>query len=406
MTRAVTRSREWWQHRSPAFLAACARLIEERIGRGKARAVVICGSFATGDESIVLETEPPILLSDVDTVVVVPSLADLQRWGARRVELGAACEALLPEVRFAGRVDVGFMLERDLGALPARPGVLDMRSAGRVLAGEPRVIEAVPDYRPSDIQAREAVILIENRIVSLLGWVSGGAGSGEEGWYRFRYEMAKAYTDMAAAALSIAGSYRAGYAARAGEVADVPPEGRSVVGRLIDAPLGRRIAAWTDFKIAPSRGSAPPGSEGADAALWEETASDLEGFWRRTAAFAFSGAQGLIREPRDEDLVEAGRRAAGARDRWRSWRGYLPRLGAARAAMILAGRGAGLLGAFPDDLIREHGARLLVHRVSRGAAAPVKRPAGGWPYRSTEWPEAAEELSRVWRELVFGRKEA
>ncbi|RJR31752.1 MAG: hypothetical protein C4574_00830 [Candidatus Latescibacterota bacterium] len=407
MTRAVTRTPEWWQQRSPAFLASCARLVEERVGADRLRGLVLCGSFATGDESIVLETEPPILLSDVDLAAVVGSLADLERWSPRRTELGAACEALLPEVRFAGRVDVGIMLPRDLAALPARPGVLDMKSAGRVLAGDPEILSAVPAYGPRDVPAREAVILVENRIAALLGLAAASAGPADEEWYRFRYEIAKVYTDVAAAALSVAGSYRAGYAERARIVSAAAGDPGSLLGRLVDEPLARRIASWTRFKIAPSRDSAAGADEGGGAeAAWERAASDLERFRALAASVAVSGEAGLSRPPSAERLAKAGRRAGTARDRLRSWRGYLARIGPRRAIEIAIARGAGMLAAFPDDVVREHAARLLSHRVRLGAGAPVARPPGGFPYRAAAWNEAASQLSAAWRGIVFGREDS
>jgi hypothetical protein len=403
----VTRSRDWWQQRSSAFLDSCALLIEDRIGANRLGGVVLCGSFASGDESIVLETEPPILLSDVDLAVVVDSLEDLERWGPRRAELGAACEALLPEIRFAGRVDAGIMVRRDLRALPARPGVLDMKSEGRVLRGSGETLAEIPSYGAGDIPAREAVILVENRIASLLGLAGAPAEPAGGEWYRFRYEIAKTYTDIAAAALSLAGSYRAGYAERARIVAAAPRDGRSLAGRLVDAPLAARIESWTRFKVAPSRGAAAAGGNAVAAgALWEEAARDIDRFLTLAASFAACGEEGLRRPGAAGKLAKAGRRAGGPRERLRSWRGYLGRLGAGRALAIALSRGAGMLAAFPDDVIREHAARLLAHRVRRGADSSVERPPAGFPYRASSWREAAAELSAAWHENVFGRERA
>ncbi|MFA4948352.1 MAG: hypothetical protein WC674_07595, partial [Candidatus Krumholzibacteriia bacterium] len=211
----MERSRAWWHSRSRAFLSECACLVEDRIGSETTEAVFLCGSFAAGDESVVLETDPPVLLSDVDFVVVVKSFEALIEWSGRRVELGAACEELWRDVRFSGRVDVGVMLARDLAAMPARPGVYDMRALGKVLAGNPEILERIPAYAPADITAREAVILIENRSISLLGARLGRGRDGETEPYGFLYRIARAYTDIAAAALSIGGAYVPGYAARA-----------------------------------------------------------------------------------------------------------------------------------------------------------------------------------------------
>ncbi|HVO76597.1 MAG TPA: hypothetical protein VMT60_01305, partial [Candidatus Bathyarchaeia archaeon] len=126
----MKRSRAWWQERTKGFIPEFARVIEERLGADTLEAVFLCGSFALGEETVVLETEPPVLLSDVDLVAIVRSLDALSMWAPRRAELGAACESIMSDVRFSGRVDVGVMLAADLAALPPRPGVFDMRSSG------------------------------------------------------------------------------------------------------------------------------------------------------------------------------------------------------------------------------------------------------------------------------------
>jgi predicted nucleotidyltransferase len=390
----VERPRAWWQSRSREFVSECARLVESRVGGETTEAVFLCGSFAGGDESVVLETDPPVLLSDVDLVVVVKSLENLLVWSKRRSELGAACEKLWGEVRFSGRVDVGVMLPGDLERLPARPGVYDMRARGVVLGGNPRVLERIPPYAPGDLTGREAVILVENRAIALID--SRGGARPEDGaeLYAHLYRIARTYTDMAAAALVIAGSYVPGYAARRDMLrAKTAAEPDGIFGKLVPGDLLGRIERWTRFKLEPSLEAAglPPDPRSLDG-LWEEAARDLAAFWRRASASGeaseLPGGAGELRDWRNH---------------LRSWRAFLSGFPVARRAALAASLGGKIVSEYPLDVVRHEGIRLLDHRIAKGPEAPVRAAKGGFPHHGGTWDSAAGELCGIWKRLVFGR---
>lgn len=402
----MERSRAWWQSRSRVFLSECARLVENRIGRDSIEAVFLCGSFAAGDESVVLEADPPVLLSDVDLVVIVKSLETLHEWRGRRADLGAACEDLWRDVRFSGKVDVGVMLVRDLEAMSAKPGVYDMRARGKVLAGNPAILDRIPAYAASDITAREAVVLVENRGVSLLDLRPGGRCRGETEPYRFLYGIARAYTDIAAAALAIAGAYVPGYAARVDRVrAMAGGGGDDALPRLVSPVLGGRIERWTAFKLEPSLVAAAidEGPRGLER-IWEEAAVDLVAFWKKAVGGELDGATGSV-ECAAGALSGRMGYSGSRRDRLRGWKAYLAGLGVPRGFALGAALGGRLLSESPLDAVREEGMKLLEHRIALGAAAPVRGARGGFPYRGGSWDRAAQELCSIWKSLVFGRED-
>jgi predicted nucleotidyltransferase len=400
----VERSRAWWHSRSREFLSDCARLIVRLIGRDAIEAVYLCGSFAGGDESIVLETDPPLLLSDVDLVAVVKSIEALTRWRGRRAELGAACEELWKDVRVSGTVDVGVMLPRDLAAMSAKPGVYDMLVLGKVLEGNPGILEEIPRYAPSDITAREAIVLIENRAVSLLDARPGSDVAGEAEPYRFLYRIARVYTDIAAAALSIVGAYVPGYGARAVLIRErAGTEATDELARLVDPGLAGNIERWTAFKLEPSLGAA--GMDGGSRALdgiWAAAAADLLAFWKR-AVIAAIGQRNEGTGAAVTELSGMVGASGGPRDNLRGWRSYLSGLAPARRIALCAALGPGLLRRNPLDVIRDEGMKLLEHRVVRGRDVPVRGGRGGFPHRAGAWDRAAEDLCAAWNALVFGR---
>jgi hypothetical protein len=260
----VEHSRASWQNKWRDFPSECARLIADRIGGGAIEAIFLCGSLAAGDETVIMEEGRIVLLSDVDLVVVLKRLEDLLAWGPRRAELGEACEALMPDVCFAGRVDVGVMLPEDLARLPARPGVYDMRERGKVLKGNAKILDRIPRFPPSDITVRESIILVENRIVTLIDSRPERPVAGDMDRYARWYRVARAYTDIAAASLSIAGMYVPGYAERRDLIrAEVTRDTGGLLAKLVSGDALRAIDRWTRFKLDPATETALLRSEPA-----------------------------------------------------------------------------------------------------------------------------------------------
>lgn len=357
-----------------------------------------------GDETVVLGTAPPILLSDVDLVVIVASLDDLSEWAPRKAELGAACEALMGEVRFSGRVDVGVMLARDLSELPARPGVYDMRARGRVLGGNPRIIEKIPDYAPSDIMTREALTLIENRSISLLDSRPRGDCRGKATPYEHWYRIARVYTDIAAAALSVAGAYVPGYAARLDLIRRMVAEKDGLICTLVQPAALDMIEQWTRFKLEPSiaaQGWSP--RPGASDELWENAARDILFFWRQAAARWLDPSCDIMNPPGVDMIAGRIRAYWNWRNHMRGWRAFLSKVPVWRRIPLAASLGLRLVSMSPIDVVREDGMRLLEHRLTRGPGVPVSGARGGFPHRRGSWDEAVTELCSVWNGLVFAR---
>ena len=400
----MKRSRAWWQERTRGFIPECARAIEKRLGAEAIEAIFVCGSFALGEETVVLETTPPVLLSDVDLVVVVKSLDNLFAWTSRRSELGAACERIVDDVRFSGRVDVGVMLAEDLAGLPPRPGVYDMRAKGRVLSGNPRILELVPDYAPSEITTREALILIENRMIALIDSRGNARRRAEAEPYGAWYRIARVYTDIAAAAVSIAGAYVPGYAVRRDLIRMKTERRDALLSGLLSAEVVGKIDRWTRYKLEPSIETAGAGpGPGAFDGLWEEAARDVLLFWRKAATRAREPRRDLSNPLRLEELAGKRRTYRNWRNHLRGWRAVLGEISGPRRMPCAVGLRARLVSGSPLDAVREAGVRLLDRRLTPGADLFVAGAPGGFPYHGGSWDDAAAELCSVWNNLVFGR---
>lgn len=400
----MKQSRAWWQERSRGFLSESARLVQDRLGGETVEAVFVCGSFAAGDETIVLETSPPILLSDVDLVVVVASLEDLFKWRSKRAELGAACETLMRDVVFSGRVDVGVMLAKDLAELPARPGVCDMRRRGIVLGGDPRILELIPNYSPHDIMGREALALIENRVMSLIDSKIRRQGLDTLYSYPRLYRIARVYTDIGTAALSIAGAYVTGYGERCRLIRAKISEGDGLVSALVRTEIRGAMDRWTRFKLDPSIEAAGSSAEPeAMEELWENAARDIVFFWRQAATHLVDPQRELSKPLPLDALIGRMHTYHSWRNHARSWREYLSESPASRRMAFASTLGMRLFSTSPLDEVREEGVRLLEHLLSLGSATSISGAPGGFPHHGGEWGRVAAELCAIWNELEFGR---
>lgn len=401
----MKQSRTSWHNRSRGFLDECARLIERRVQAGSIDGIFLCGSFATGEESVVLETDPPLLLSDVDLVVVGKPVAEIFRWSRRKAELGAACEELFPEIRFSGRVEVGIMTPQTLGDQPAKPGVYDMRSAGVVLSGAPSILDAIPAYRPADITTDEALALLENRVFPLLGARPEGAVIPCGFPYEFLYRVARVYTDIAVAACAIAGKYVSGYSARRDELAAQLAGGKACALREPVTPeLFSKIDRWTTYKLDPSLETAGAGADREGAGdLWREAAEDLLAFWRSAAMRRRALAAGTGREISTEALAGWSANCREWRDHLRGWRPVLNALPVREHIASAVSLGPKMISASPMDVVRERGIVLLAELLAHGPDAPVRGSRCVFPGGGADWRTASARLCATWERLVFGR---
>ncbi len=398
----LKRLTDWWQGRLKTFLASCSDYLADFIGGENITGIFVCGSYAGGELSVVFETGSPILLSDIDLVVVLNSLEAFRRYYPRRSELGEACEELMQEVRFVGRVEVGMLLPENLGALPPRPGVFDMKNRGIILHGGEELLDPVPDFERSDIGIDEALILIENRIVSFLGHYGSPRAETEEGLYCFLYEIARVYTDIATAAACLTGEYLPGYRDRLEFLNRRGIE--DMLGRFLQSGLLYKIERWTVFKLTPSIRTL--NVEIDDTVLdrtGRECASDLMRFWQRVKAFQLYGDPG-----HDIHASQAGsrRKKTGIVHSLQAWKTLLGLMPLQDRLSLAALLGTKLFTTDPLAVVREYGVRLLEHETGGSRRTTVQGARGGFPYRGGRWEDCVKSIHAFWNMLIFGRKES
>ena len=385
-----------------AYVETCAGHIAEAIGPEEILGIFLCGSFALGEGGISLDGSKALLVSDIDILVVVERYETLERMLPKRYELGRSCEDLTSDMEFIGRVDVGIMLPEDLENMPPRPGVFDLKRHGRAIYGSEALLDLVPEYGPEQIGGRESVSLLENRIASLLGAFERTNVTSDEFPYSFLYEIARVYTDIATAFLSISGRYAPGYENRS-----VLFEGAIREKQLAVKPseeLASIVSFWTGFKLRPSRSKLEGELEPARLLeLWEEASARIVSCWSACESY-------LQGRKRDEcgvsGLLAEREHTGGARTNLRAWRSFLAGRPIRSRLASIVGAGKDLCRYDPSSLVRATALRLMAAYIEGKGDAGVEEVPGFPGRRWDSWNGAAADISALWREIVYGRGDA
>jgi hypothetical protein len=371
----------WYADTFPRFIDRCRDLIVREAGPDNIEGLFLTGSFASGEGSVLMRDGHPLFLSDLDLVLVVSSRSAHTELLSRRIEVGKACEDLIPEAGFEGRIDIGVIMPGELSSMPRSPGVFDMRERGVLLCGEKGLLSRLPEFGPDEIGSEEALRLLENRIAVFLGERPDTCTVGGAGPFRFLYGISRVYTDIVTASLCAEGLYRPGYQARAAFLTG-SKDASGARGRLGESIIGK-ASVWTGFKIDPSEEGFPDVRKEAGAA-WLEAARDVLHVRDRIES------KGRGRRMRLRDLVRS----------WNSAAHHLPLRDRLRLQLAAA-----ISGRDPGADLRKESVRLMRHAVERGTSGAVRSAPGGFPHRGCSWEEAASRTSSEWRRIVMGRRD-
>jgi hypothetical protein len=228
----------------------------------------------------------------------------------------------LPDRGVDGAVDLGVYAPRDLARMTPRPGTLELRRSGRVLAGQADVLAGVTALEEKDVPREEALVLLENRGIELLLAWPGDAGPGERTRHlNALYAGLKAWLDGAFAFVVAHGRCPANLEARQAALEALTVEGRSEVLRAVLPDSSSGLAFWSAMKRAPDPTAIAlrlrvRDSEDLSALArraWSEGARAWLGFYRATGVLGSpvgEFAPGTGRTTRVPGVPELARHAA------------------------------------------------------------------------------------------------
>jgi hypothetical protein len=223
------------------------RVCERQFGRGL-HALILTGSFARGEGSVIRHQETWQALSDVEFIVVLADSARLLSATEQREMQHKTNHAV--QVRGLGcSFSFGFVHADFLRKLKPSIFAFELRACGRVLSGDASVLSLTPQFRASEIPLEDAWRLLCNRLVECLEILGHLESQYEAVPPQDSYRIVKLYLDMCTSLLAFCGAYEPSYAQRAdalsklaqSEPADAPFSLREF-SKLVSAATGLKIS--------------------------------------------------------------------------------------------------------------------------------------------------------------------
>jgi predicted nucleotidyltransferase len=213
---------------------------------GSPRAVVLSGSLARGEGTVLYPGTQPAVLSDIDMAVVYRDGGERDRFAPRLTELAREQGRDYRRWGLLAAIDLGAYALSDLPGQAARPGTIELKRSGLVIAGDRRVLERLPGFSPQNISADEVLLLCENRLLELL-WAHESMGGEGNSAFAALYAGGKAVLDAALAWLVSRGEMPLSATARLAAMEARDAEERAALGEeFLDA-----LRFWTSFKLEP-----------------------------------------------------------------------------------------------------------------------------------------------------------
>lgn len=197
------------------FLERCVGFLTDRIAASGLSGIVLTGSFARGEGSVLPTNGHLKVLGDIEVFVVVPDVAD---WGplrrhllglGRQASAALGGESLRVDLEF-GPVGIDFLRHR------AKPSIFihDLARHGKVLWGPADLLDGLRSVGAARIPREDALFLVFNRTIEQLETYDRLAELAGESLLDVAYQRPKLLLDLAGSVLAFRGVHASSYAER------------------------------------------------------------------------------------------------------------------------------------------------------------------------------------------------
>lgn len=217
------------------------------------RALVLTGSLARNEGTFVGTGANPILMGDAEFVLVLRDKIRLPS-DAVTADLCRRVESALRQAGLSARVSAAVVHDDFLRRMKPQMFAYELRTCGKVIWGESRILELVPPFAASEIGLEDAWRTLCNRSIEALEAIADADTDQATVPSDVFYRVVKLYLDMATSLLLFVGGYEPGYAKRAQRLSSLAAQLAGT--RDIPIPLGdlsREVAACTNWKLFPDR---------------------------------------------------------------------------------------------------------------------------------------------------------
>lgn len=278
-------------------------------GGPELRAIILTGSMARSEGTYISQDGGVRVMGDAEFVLVfrdrasVPS-AERMSGIHNDIENSLAAQGISCAVGLSA-VPPSFLAE-------SRSHVFayELRTWGKVIWGEPAILELMPAFRPADIPLEDAWRLLQNRMVEMLQFSDDFEDSRAELSAEMHYRTVKLYLDMATSFLLFVGAYAPSFQQRLGRLREVVS---SKCNEDWPFPLDsfvREVESCTDWKLGRK-----VGQTSRDMIFWAKAVACAHQLWR----WELARLSGASRDARDRDLFTAWMRKQSYQQRLRGW---------------------------------------------------------------------------------------
>ncbi len=242
--------------------------------RRRLRAIVLTGSLAREEATVVREAQRCHLLGDADFLLLfdghspLPPTPDVEGLRQQIETALLACDLVC-------HTTLGVVRTSYLRKLAPTVFAYELQACGQVVWGDPEVLSLIPTLSPLDIALEDAWRLLTNRMIEHLETVEERPGASATMSHTAYYRTTKLYLDMATSFLLFAGAYAPTYRERAKHLAGLV---KNLPAEQIPFPLARfseTVTACTRWKLCPSESDPRPGWE-----FWDEAVAYARRLWR------------------------------------------------------------------------------------------------------------------------------
>jgi hypothetical protein len=235
--------------------------ISERLTRNlptKPQAIVLTGSFARNEGSVLMDSDRIRVLGDMEFMVVFPV-------GVARGPLQVSLDQLAKQLKeeFARRgadCDLEFRAITSEYFDSLRPQIFgyELLAHGRTVWGDPLILSGIRRFSRGAIPRWDAWRMLHNRIIEQLEWFDQITARRDR-ILHLHYQVIKCYLDLATTLLIFANKYEDTYASRSLALSKWADEAGSNQGLEFLPELAQRVTACTAFKLDPNKSLMPLG---------------------------------------------------------------------------------------------------------------------------------------------------
>jgi len=253
-----------------------SRVLLDKAGSENLEALVLTGTLARGEASALIREDGTLFSwSDIEMLAVY---RHGKMAGAGAGPLSQAAEELETSFRRRGfTIPIDFCpnLRKHFRRLRARIFTIELGTHGKVLWGDPSILDCVPFFPPEKLSRWDAISMLFNRMIEHLDMRRTISTASHDELIQIQYWNNKIVLDSATSLLAFNGWFKPSYAERGDVFAESFEKLDDLSDRLPDLP--DQVRRLTDSKLDPS-----------DEGLWgakvpEDPASEVRRQWSESA---------------------------------------------------------------------------------------------------------------------------